>query len=198
MAIDYANNPSSIFSPCTRAAFLQYLHENPNNRRISQTERLNLIGWLTNPNTPSSSQTESSRRNYVRKAFAWDEYSQTLLAVAKKNEDRDREVVTEDMIVDVVERVHTEHGHPGWDTTWREVHNTYYGILRADVIFLLKQCGVCAQNPRKRPKGSTHSMAQSQVVSPTVPDLMAMNDMFYVQYSTSGALPGEACQGGQY
>ncbi len=61
-----------------------------------------------------------------------------MLAVAKKDEDKIRTVITTDMIVDVVERAHEGSGHAGWDTTWKDISTSYYGILRSDVIFLSK------------------------------------------------------------
>jgi hypothetical protein len=149
------SNNTVIFSSSTRTAFLNYLRENPNNRRVSQTDREIIIEWLTNPSKRPSSQKEFSRRNYVRKTFAWDEDTQTLLAIGKTSEDNRRMVVTDDVIVDVVESAHEQNDHLGWDATWRDVSASYYGILRSDVIFLLKQCQFCAQDPSKRPKGAT-------------------------------------------
>ena len=90
----------------------------------------------------------------------WDENTQDLLAIAKPGEEKARLVVTEDMIPDIVENVHKENGHSGWDSTWKAVSASYYGILRSDLIFLLKQCQVCARNPSKRPKGS-QALAQN-------------------------------------
>ena len=149
------SNNTVIFSSRTRTAFLNYVRENPNNRRVSQTDREIIIEWLMNPSKRPSSQKEFSRRNYVRKAFAWDEDTQTLLAIGKTSEDKRRMVVTDDVIVDVVESAHEQNDHLGWDATWRDVSASYYGILRSDVIFLLKQCQLCAQDPSKRPKGAT-------------------------------------------
>jgi hypothetical protein len=102
-----------------------------------------------------SSQKEFSRRNYVRGTFAWD--GRILLAAARKDKGSNLIVVTTDMIADIVENVHRksgDSGHGGWDLTWSGVNRSYYGILRSDVIVLLKQCRVCAGNPAKRPKGS--------------------------------------------
>lgn len=149
------SNNTAIFSSSTRTAFLNYVRENPNNRRVSQTDREIIIEWLMNPSKRPSSQKEFSRRNYVRKTFAWDEDTQTLLAIGKTSEDKRRMVVTDDVIVDVVESAHEQNDHLGWDATWRDVSASYYGILRSDVIFLLKQCQLCAQDPSKRPKGAT-------------------------------------------
>ncbi|KUL81567.1 hypothetical protein ZTR_09940 [Talaromyces verruculosus] len=140
------------FSTDTKVSFKQYLSENSNNRRVSREERENIIQWLTNPHKRPLSQSEFSRRNYVRKTFTWEEATQLLVAVPKAEGGEKRIVVTEDMIADIVEFVHENNGHAGWDYTWRDVSRSYYGILRSDVIHLLKQCEICAHNPSKRPK----------------------------------------------
>lgn len=167
MCSDSSNHPITV-APDTRAAFLQYLQENPNSRRVSSAEKEDLIQWLIDPEKRPSSQKESSRRHYVRKTFTWDEKAQIPLAIAKKDEDKDRGVVTEDMIADIVGFVHENNGHAGWDATWKDVSSSYYGILRADVIFLLKRCQICAENPRKRPKKSSNAMPSTQIVDHTV------------------------------
>jgi hypothetical protein len=146
-------NDLVTFTRSTRTEFVQYLRENPKNRRVSQTEKEILIEWLMNPHKRPSSQTESSRRNYIRKTFTWDEKTQNILAVAKTDKDKDRRVVTEDIIMDVVESVHNGNGHAGWDATWKDVSTSYYGILRSDVIFLLKQCQICAPKPLQTSQG---------------------------------------------
>lgn len=180
-----SSNDSDTFTLGTRVAFLQHLRESPNNRRVSQNDKEMLIEWLTNPHKRPSSQEEFSRRNYVRKTFAWDEKSQTLLAVAKKDEGKNRMVITTDMIANVVEIVHKQsgdHGHGGWDATWKDVSTSYYGILRSDVIFLVKQCQVCAGNPSKRPKGSAARMLQFQQTDHEFVDFL---DTGNVQYDNS-------------
>ncbi|MCJ1307666.1 hypothetical protein MMC25_001314 [Agyrium rufum] len=145
----------ATFSSRTKIAFLQYLQDNPNSRRVSRSEKQELINWLIDPNVRPSSQKEFSRRHYVRKTFTWDERSQSLQTVARKDGEIARTLVTDDIIADTVEFVHKENGHAGWDTTWKDVSGSYYGVLRADVIYLLKRCQTCAGNPRKRPKGAT-------------------------------------------
>jgi len=180
-----SSNDSVTFTLGTRVAFLQHMRENPNNRRVSQREKEIIIEWLTNPHKRPSSQEEFSRRNYVRKTFAWDEKSQTLLAVAKEDEGKNRTVITTDMIADVVEIVHKESGHSGhagWDATWKDVSTSYYGILRSDVIFLVKQCQVCAENPSKRPKGSATTVQQFQQTDHEFVDFLNTGD---VQYDNS-------------
>jgi hypothetical protein len=180
-----SSNDAVTFTLSTREAFLQHLRGNPNNRRVSQSDKEILIEWLTNPHKRPSSQEEFSRRNYVRKTFAWDEKSQTLLAAAKKDGGEKRTVITTDMIADVVEIVHRDsgdEGHGGWDATWEDVSTSYYGILRSDVIFLVKQCQFCAENPSKRPKGSATTMLQFQQTDHEFLDFLNTGD---VQYNNS-------------
>lgn len=62
----------------------------------------------------------------------------------------DRMVVTEDEILDVVEKIHMSNDHGGWDATWDEVSTKYCGIVRSDVIFLLKRCYICSLKPHKQ------------------------------------------------
>ena len=159
-----SSNNLVTFTPSTKTAFLQHLCENPTNRRITQIDKDILVEWLTNPHKRPSSQKEFSRRNYIWKTFTWDEKTQNLLAAAKTNKEKNRKVVTEDKIADIVELVHESNQHGGWDATWKDISCSYYGILRSDVIHLLKQCQICALNPSKRPKGSEAMVRNSSSV----------------------------------
>jgi hypothetical protein len=166
------------FTQDTKAAFLQYLKENPSRHRVSEAEKNNLIQWLVNFGKRPSSQQEFSRRHYARKTFTWDDHTQSLLAFASKTGEKNRTVVTEDKIADVVELVHNRNGHAGWDATWRDIRCSYHGIFRADVIFLLKQCQVCAGNPRKRPKGPVGDVLSYQLNAQDTYDLPSFDDLF--------------------
>lgn len=180
---------SIMDSPITKTAFLQYLYDNPNSRRVTQTGKDELIKLLTDLNPPPSSQKEFSRRNYVRKTFRWDENRRVLLAVAKKGEEQEREVITEDAIMDTVEKVHNGIGHAGWDASWKRISASYYGILRADVIFLLKLCRICATDPRKRPKHSIYLIPSSLPGNNTaLYDLSIYNPAY--QHATAAVLQG--------
>ena len=163
------------FTAGTKSAFLQHVHENPNIRRVSQTEKESIIEWLKNPDKRPLSQKEFSRRNYVWKTFAWDVKTQSLLAIAKKDGKMARAVVTAELIANVVESVHEGNGHAGWDATWEDVSAKYYGIPRSDVIQLLKQCQTCASNPSKRPKGSTVTTPRSQPADQNASGLVSLD-----------------------
>ena len=147
------------FTPRIKMAFLEHLRDKPNNRRVSRSDKENLINLLTNASYRPSSQKEFSRRNYVRKTFIWNERIQDLFATAKTDTEKDRLVITEDMIADIVDIVHDNNNHGGWDATWKDVSASYYGILWSDVIFLLKQCRVCASDASKRPKAKESSVS---------------------------------------
>lgn len=56
--------------------------------------------------------------------------------------------------MDLVDSVHQQNSHAGWDATWATLSSSYYGVLRSDLIYLLRRCQICAENPSKRPKGS--------------------------------------------
>jgi hypothetical protein len=60
------------------------------------------------------------------KDLFWDEKKQNILAVPKKDENKDHIVVTEDMIVDIVEFVHESNGHAGWDGRMSILHTTIF------------------------------------------------------------------------
>ena len=152
------SNSTVVFDSEIRRAFLRYVSDNPSNRRISRAEGDTIIGWIVDPSKQPCSQKESSRRNYVRKTFILKEDTRSLLAAGKTQGDKYRTVVTEDAIVDVVESIHNQNGHLGWDATWKDVSTSYYGVLRSDVIFLLKRCDICSRHPSKRPKSSTNSV----------------------------------------
>ncbi|KAK1243421.1 hypothetical protein MKX07_004049 [Trichoderma sp. CBMAI-0711] len=139
-------------SPHVVEEFHEYLKSTPNKKHISREEKFKLVAWLADPTAKPTCQKDYSRRNYAQKTYRWDENTQELFAIAKKDKGGDRIVITEDEILRVVESVHTK-DHGGWDATWENVSKKYCGIVRSDVIFLIKRCGMCQVDPRKRAKG---------------------------------------------
>lgn len=121
---------------------------------FQQMKRLQFSKWLSQSGKKPQSQEQYSRRHYVRKTFTLGEDQTLLLAKAKGGEDNNRSVVTIESIAEVVEAVHQANDLGGWDRTWEEVSPSFYDILRADVIFLLRRCQTCSTKPLKRPKGS--------------------------------------------
>ncbi|CAI7636172.1 unnamed protein product [Penicillium palitans] len=176
------------FYPHTKEAFLQYLRDKPSSRRVSRNERESLLEWLMNPSKRPTSQTEFSRRNYVQKTFTWDTESQKLLAKPKSTGGY-RVVIVEENIADTVEWVHESNGHAGWDSTWRSINTSYYGILRSDI---------CAHIPCKKPKKSRASSADTSSVLETrsIPDsedVVEPEDVSWESWTLED-LPGERLQ----
>jgi len=155
-------------SPEIKYDFTQYINETPNKKHISPEDKASLVEWLSNPTAKPMCQKDYSRRNYAQKTYKLDATHGTLWEIAKNGKVMDRMVITEDKILKVVEQVHmVEHG--GWDATWEQVSRQYCGIVRSDVIFLLKRCEFCQSDPRKRAKGSQAPAPAPGVCLPTPP-----------------------------
>lgn len=92
---------------------LDYVCENPNNRRIFQANWEIIVEWLTVPFKRPSSQKEFSRHNYGRKTFVWGENTRSLLAIGKSSKEKHRFVVTKDIIADVVESIYKQNEQLG-------------------------------------------------------------------------------------
>ena len=153
--------PVDAFLAEDRYAFEAYLANAPSSRRVTIADKTTWTQWLTSGDGKSLTQTEHNRRHYVRKAFALDPDDGAIYTRPRSESDCQRRVVTVDQIAAVIEMVHAQSGHRGWDATWQEISRSYYGILRDDVIFLLKRCHVCAKDPRKRPKAMSERSPKS-------------------------------------
>lgn len=175
-----------LSSPDLKVEFQRHIQDNPSNRRVTPTEKSELVRWLTDDSIRPLSQKEFSRRNYVRRTFSLVEDTGDLWAVAKNENEKGRIVITTDGIVDMVKLVHMNNKHAGWDSTWKDVSSSYYGILRADVVFLLKRCEVCAGDPRKRPKGVGSRFGNTTSVSDPTARLLTIDDLLYDEATSEG------------
>ncbi|KAM0481930.1 hypothetical protein ACHAPX_003264 [Trichoderma viride] len=159
--------------PEVQREFRHYLDENRNKKHISAERKYSLIRWLCDDEAKPQSQSDYSLRNYATKTYKWDDDNHILWSIGKSEKPekpakngkgkkswgrkvsrsakcQDRAVVTEDEILNVVEQIHMSNDHGGWDATWDEVSTKYCGIVRSDVIFLLKRCYICTIKPRKQ------------------------------------------------
>ncbi|KAM0449843.1 hypothetical protein ACHAPV_006968 [Trichoderma viride] len=161
--------------PQVQREFRHYLEENTNKKHISAERKHNLIRWLSDKDAKPQEQSDYSLRNYAFKTYKWDGTNHILWGIGKSEKPekpakngkgkktwdsgkggkgsrkcQDRVVVTEDEILTVVEKIHMSNDHGGWDATWDEVSSKYCGIVRSDVIFLLKRCYICTIKPRKQ------------------------------------------------
>lgn len=162
--------------PEVQREFRHYLEKNTNKKHISAERKHSLIRWLSDTDAKPQSQSDYSLRNYAFKTYKWDDDTNILWGIGKSEKPekpakngkgkkswvsgkrkanrsakcQDRVVVTEDEILNVVEQIHMSNDHGGWDATWDEVSSKYCGIVRSDVIFLLKRCYICTIKPRKQ------------------------------------------------
>ena len=108
------------------------------------------------------------------------------MAITKKDGEKDWKVITEDNILDVVELVHTSIGHAGWDAIWKEISNLYNGILRADVIFLLKRCSICVRDLRICSKECAQTVSSyCHPVDDNILNLLNIDSLFYDDSSSA-------------
>lgn len=147
-----------------RTQFAEHIDATQTKRRITVDSFNWLIELLADPPPRKRSQKDYSRRSYVLKTFEYRETEGILVAKRREGESQDRPVVIVDDIMRVVEEEHLRLGHAGWDATWKGVSSRYCGILRIDVIFLLKRCPACLKNPRKQSRGQRSS--QSPATAP--------------------------------
>lgn len=64
-----------------------------------------------------------------------------------------QEVLAEPKILDVIIATHNSIGHPGQDATAKNVSQSYYGVSRKEVIFLVKLCEICHRKAHSKSKG---------------------------------------------
>lgn len=88
----------------------------------------------------------------MRRTFTLDDDGYLISIGPTDAGEKRRLVVKEHEIIHYVDHVHNGILHRGWDATWKEVSERYYGILRADINFLLKRCPRCLTDPIKATK----------------------------------------------
>jgi hypothetical protein len=148
----------SPFTDTTKEEFTLYLIDNPNSRRLTYGDYLDTMSWLSDITRRPQNQADHSRRHYIQKTFRLNAEGRLENRGTPRSHtgvDNWKTVVTTDEILDRIQYFHVENGHLGWDATWKDVGSSTYGILRSDVIFLLKRCSVCLLNPSKAPKKNT-------------------------------------------
>ena len=62
-------------------------------------------------------------------------------------------MVVQEEIFRVIEQEYLLSKHAGQDTTWASIRGVYYGISRAEVKFLIKQCEICHKRAANKSRG---------------------------------------------
>ncbi len=64
-----------------------------------------------------------------------------------------REVLAETEILDAIIATHNSLGHAGQDATAKNVGQSYHGVSREKVVFLVKLCEICHRKAQSKSKG---------------------------------------------
>ncbi|KAL4918663.1 hypothetical protein BDW62DRAFT_60655 [Aspergillus aurantiobrunneus] len=152
-----------IFTEAAKELFIQHLKDHPSCRRLSSAEKKDVIEWLTDPDRKPSSQREYSRRSYVRHKFIWDGKERCLWAKKVNNNGKNRIVVAQEDIAEVVQTEHRRNHQAGLKEIWKNISTSYHGILQSDVKYLLPKCRVCRGDPPELPKNPESSAAEPEL-----------------------------------
>ena len=87
------------------------------------------------------------------RTFRYDADHDTLWALACTDHLSERVVVVKEDIFRVIEQEHLLEKHASQNMTWKAIKNTYYGISRDEVIFVVKQCEICHKKAANQSRG---------------------------------------------
>ncbi len=137
-----------LFNLETRHAFGLMLEgsRNSSRKRISLAERQQMIDWVTE----TVQQRGAKRRSWTKAHFFYK--NRKLWRNPDKTHEA-REVIAEPEILDAIIATHNSLGHAGQDTTAKNVGQSYYGVSRKEVVFLVKFCEICHRKAHSKSKG---------------------------------------------
>ena len=141
----------------TRLAFGLMLEgsRNSSRERVSLAERQQMIDWITETvQQRGLVEKDAKRRSWTKAHFFYQ--NRKLWQNPDKSHEA-REVLAETEILDAIIATHNSLGHADQDATAKNVGQSYYGVSREEVVFLVKLCEIC------------HKKAQSKSKEPLVP-----------------------------
>ena len=141
------------FNEATRTAFAAYLEVNEHRYQITDSTYEQYITYLTNALYEPSSRADQAKRAFVKTSFQMDEGGYALQACATERHKQARLVIMQSSIFDIIQEEHCRIGHAGVHPTWAAVSQGYYGIIRTEIIWLLKRCQICIRRARNRSRG---------------------------------------------
>ena len=105
---------------------------------MSRQKRANIISWLTNDQRTPVNQIEHSQHHYAVNSFRYNTVNDILLVLPSESHPGERQVVVQEEILRVIEQEHLLSKHAGQNMTWAVIRNTFYGISRGEVEYLVK------------------------------------------------------------
>ncbi len=85
-----------------------------------------------------------------------------------------REVIAEPEILDAIIATHNSLGHAGQDVTAKNVGQSYYGVSREEVVFLVKLCEICHRKAHSKSKGPLVPIISTKLFERVQIDLIDM------------------------
>ena len=85
--------------------------------------------------------------------FKTDELGLAIYTQATEHHLAERLVIMESSILDIIQEEHCRVGHSGVHGTWAGISKSFYGIIRTEVMWLLKRCQVCIRQAQNRSRG---------------------------------------------
>ncbi|KAH7042177.1 hypothetical protein B0J12DRAFT_730820 [Macrophomina phaseolina] len=128
--------------------------EAQNDRRVRFSRRLyaEYVQWLEEPGRRPANETEKAVKRHVLQSYVLINGALNKRSLNARTEYEFRKVLLPDDVFDVIKEAHLRTGHAGIQSTYRTVHETYWGATRVDVTWLLERCHVCTRRERRRTK----------------------------------------------
>ena len=148
--------------------------DHKNKYRLSHRQRGLIIYYLRNPQASTASDSDRNTKHRAKKLYYLDRHENLMRKGEVEDGVRmpDRKVVCLGSIYKIVMDLHQEKLHAGRDKLWAELHTTYYGISRPEVMWILDRCEHCLQHRGKDTRAPLMTIKSSNVMERVQGDLI--------------------------
>ena len=181
-----ANTAISAFSTSARQTFDDFLEANSSRYCITREKRSNIISWIMDDQKTPTTQTEHNLHHHALHSFKYDTEKDVLTFLPSDNHPAERQVVVQEEIFRVIEQEHLLSKHAGQDTTWASIRGVYYGISRAEVKFLIKQCEICHRRAANKSRGLLTPILSTELFERVQIDLIDFRHQPDAPYGPTG------------
>ena len=181
-----ATTAIQAFSTSARQAFETFLDDHNSRYRMSRQKRANIISWLTNDQRTPVNQIEHSQHHHAVNSFRYDAANNILLVLPSESHPGERQVVVQEEILRVIEQEHLLSKHAGQNMIWAAIRNTFYGISRGEVEYLVKQCEICHRKATNRSRGPLTPIVSTELFERVQVDLIDFRHQPDAPYGPAG------------